>query len=95
MTSPSNQILVSDLYVVRMLIIPLKETTLKMLILEIYRCDIKTKRGKMSSKNINTGQFFTSMMLKKKIKNGNRKILHRSHCQKNSCWEGSFKGGPL
>lgn len=49
--------------------------------------------GKITSKSINTEQFFTSVILKKK--NGDRKILNRSHCQKNSCWEGSFKGGSL
>lgn len=86
--------LVSVLHVVCMSIIPLRKTTSKILIFEITSVISKPRWGKIILKNINTEQFFASMMLKKK-KNGNRKILNRSYCQKNSCWEGSFEGGPL
>ena len=86
--------LVSAIHVVCTSIIPLRKTASKLLILEITGVISKPRWGKIILKNMNTEQFFVSMMLNKK-KNGNRKILNRSHCQKNSCWEGSFEGGPL
>lgn len=86
--------LVSALHVVCTSIIPLRKTASKLLIFEITGVISKPRWGKIILKNMNTEQFFVSMMLNKK-KNGNRKILNRSHCQKNSCWEGSFEGGPL